>query len=83
LPSLRDRWRSPKLIAAWCAAYVLLGGVALGYSTRLSLAGNDFWALYGDDSRRSTYCAADDECARARNPTVVDWDVVRLLRTFR
>ncbi len=42
-------------ITVYCSLFCLLGLVALGFSTRLTFAGDNFPDLYGDGTLRATY----------------------------
>ena len=66
---------------AYLVAFVALGVAALGYNTRLSLAGERFASLYGLPDTRATYAHAFGlEPAPGSPPPHESW--LRLLRRF-
>jgi len=78
-----DRTLVAAAAATYCLAFVLIGAVALAFSTRISLAGPKFPDLYGDGSLRPSYCAAFQTCSGTYLADKVDPVVLHLLRTFR
>ena len=71
------------IIVAHCAVFLLLGVVAMGYSTRLTFAGpKRFPDLYGDGRLTMAYRVAlqGEEIA---NPSDVDPDAIYLLRRYK
>jgi hypothetical protein len=79
------RWRSvPPVrlaVAAYVAVFLALGLVALGISTRLSLAGPRFAQIYGDGTERDTYRVAFGVADRTAAPNA-DERFVRMLQRF-
>jgi hypothetical protein len=69
------------LLLAYCSSFVLLGVIALGFSTRLTFSGSRFPDLYGDGNFRATYKLAlfGEQPAIGAN---VDRDALYLLRRF-
>ena len=72
---------------AWAAgavpyfcAFAIMGLFALGYSTRISLAGSEFPLRYGNETVRPSYCAAYGSCP-VEGP--VDPRVVHLIAKSR
>ena len=68
-------------IVAYCSVFCLLGIVALGYSTRLTFAGQRFPDLYGDGTLRATYRNAFLG-ESPKNAHDVDRDSLYLLRRY-
>ena len=69
------------LLVAYCTCFVLLGIVALGFSTRQTFAGSRFADTYGDGNFRATYKLA----LRGTQPVgddKIDPDALYLLRRF-
>jgi hypothetical protein len=66
---------------AYFAFFLALGAVALGYSTRISLSGQEFSEMYGDGTTRMTYRYALDN-GRPVDMSEVDAGKVRLLAIF-
>ena len=68
-------------IFIYCSLFCLLGIIALGYSTRLTFAGSQFPALYGDGTLRATYrLALLGE--QPKNVSDGDQDSLYLLRRY-
>jgi hypothetical protein len=73
------RWRDHAgarcVISACTAVFLVLGMVALGFSTRLSLSGKHFAQIYGDGSTRDSYLVAfglaDSATAPGADPRLV------------
>lgn len=65
----------------YCALYCLIGVVALGYTTRITLAGRGFPDLYGDGRLAATYRLALFGEA-PKNPKDIDQDALYLLRRY-
>jgi hypothetical protein len=78
-----DRKHVAVVASIYCSAFVLAGAVALGFSTRISLARSKFPDLYGDRSFRSSYCAAFQTCSGPYSANEADPKVVKLLRMYR
>lgn len=83
--ALRESYSAPRIIRysipLWAVCYLSLGGVAIIYTTRLSLSGKNFSEVYGDGSMQMTYRFA------FRNGYPVDMPKVqcrhlKLLRVF-
>ena len=67
------------LLTAFCTWFLIAGGAALVYSTRISLSGNRFADRYGDGNLRDTYRAG---LGQPHDPSRVDPRALRLLERF-
>ena len=64
-------------------AFALAGVVALSYTTRLSLSGQDFPARYATGPLRATYCAALNACGGQYDIKEVDPKILHILQTYQ
>jgi hypothetical protein len=75
---LSPKWRVA--MAMWAALFAITGVLSLSYSTRISLSGNQFPEVYGNDERmKSTYHAAFGQSVE---PAEVDSDMLALLKRY-
>ena len=75
---LSPQWRVA--MAMWAALFAITGVLSLSYSTRISLSGNQFPEVYGNDERmKSTYRAAFGQSVE---PAEVDGDMLALLKRY-
>ena len=67
-------------MATWAALFAITGVLSLSYSTRISLSGDQFPEVYGNDERmKSTYRAAFGQSVE---PAEVDSDMLALLKRY-
>ncbi len=69
------------LLVVYCSLFCLLGILALGFSTRLTFAGDRFPDIYGDGKLRDTYKMAL-RGETPKNSSDVDQDALYLLRRY-
>lgn len=69
------------LVTMYCLVFVVIGFIAIAYSTQMSFAGAKFPDLYGDDLR-PTYCEVFRSCPDGGDSKKVNPKVLRLLREF-
>jgi len=69
------------ITVSYCAVYCLMGVLALGYTTRITLAGRRFPDLYGDGRLAATYRLALFGVA-PKNANDIDQDALYLLRRY-
>jgi hypothetical protein len=75
---LSPKWRVA--MAMWAALFAVTGVPSLSYSTRISLSGNQFPEVYGNDERmKSTYRAAFGQSVE---PAEVDGDMLAVLKRY-
>ena len=75
--------RLPKpAVTAYCLLFGLAGFAAIFYSTRISVAGQQFPERYGDSAWRPTYCAAYQSCPGVVDPSRVDGKALSLIKEF-
>jgi hypothetical protein len=80
---LADRKWIRRAARAYVAAFCLMGGVALIYSSRISLSGDRFPELYGGGIYRDTYRASSGTQTEARSENKnVDFQLVQLIQRY-
>jgi len=80
---LADRNWIRRAAAAYVAAFCLMGGIALFYSSRISLSGDRFPDLYGGGVYRDSYRALSGTQTEARSENKnVDFQLVTLIKRY-